>query len=502
MAVTISTYPIENITNDPKFTVVTSLTESASYQNVRIRAQVYMGGVTNGVISIAEQPKGLNNWDFWDILKDISAKNQIAPGGSESWIRPTFGSQLITGWTNYGSNFETFTTNGREITSAIDSDGSSGQAVTNDLGLIYAGEQYVFMVESDLTLNAGIIQLVLLDQDHNIVGSYPVASVTAYGLRSNHIYFITLPSQYDHHYIGLSSSAYANFSGTFALYKISDFQDNPCIYFRINFIEVYEDTNNITQSGDYAFSDSYLFVPAIMRGGQNFANFRIDAASKNFLTRHEHGTGPSIGLYVYNTGMELRYMFVSATPYGRLTIVTDYGSEIDNDVPNPGWGIAVINDNVATFADTDESFGITFASIILGGAVIYTGAAMVIPCDLVKYANIAALSFIGDLGEETLVFRGLETIKKGAEKSYYMDENNIRSVRKATPRINRILRTLYEVDGVLDLVHELICTEKEVWMYDETLTNKYRVVTVVSDEVTTVEKRSLVSADIEIEYYE
>jgi hypothetical protein len=63
MALTISTHPDEVITNAPEFTVTTSLTEGASYQNLRIRATIHIGGMASAQ-AVLEQPKGMDDWDF------------------------------------------------------------------------------------------------------------------------------------------------------------------------------------------------------------------------------------------------------------------------------------------------------------------------------------------------------------------------------------------------------------------------------------------------------
>ena len=91
MALTISTHPEDQITNAPDFTVTTSLTEGASYQNLRIRATIYIGGESEAV-AVLEQPKNLDDWDFLDLLRSFVGKADVAVGGySKTNCRRKFG---------------------------------------------------------------------------------------------------------------------------------------------------------------------------------------------------------------------------------------------------------------------------------------------------------------------------------------------------------------------------------------------------------------------------
>jgi hypothetical protein len=162
MALTINTHPDEVITNAPEFDVSTSLTEGASYQNLRIRATIYIGGESEAQ-AVLEQPKGMDDWDFFEVLKAFCGKCNEAVGGTAGYTKPTFGSELLTGWTNVLSGFETFTTSGREITSAIDSNASGGLAGSNDLGAISVGEIYVVAIGTDYVDSGAADELLYLN---------------------------------------------------------------------------------------------------------------------------------------------------------------------------------------------------------------------------------------------------------------------------------------------------------------------------------------------------
>jgi len=65
MSLTLNTYP-DNISNSAQYNVTTSLSEDADHVNLRIRADITVSAV---VIATVEKPKGLDDFDFFDILK-------------------------------------------------------------------------------------------------------------------------------------------------------------------------------------------------------------------------------------------------------------------------------------------------------------------------------------------------------------------------------------------------------------------------------------------------
>lgn len=67
MAIVVNTVPAA-ISNSASFNVTTSLTEGAGYVNLRIRAEVTSGGV---IVATSEKPKGLPDFNFFDILKSL-----------------------------------------------------------------------------------------------------------------------------------------------------------------------------------------------------------------------------------------------------------------------------------------------------------------------------------------------------------------------------------------------------------------------------------------------
>ncbi|MCK5023752.1 MAG: hypothetical protein KAS04_06250, partial [Candidatus Aenigmarchaeota archaeon] len=148
MALTINTHPSEVITNAPEFNITTSLSEDADHQNLRIRATVYMGGVS-APVAVLEQAKDLDDWDLFDILKSFTGKCNAAIGAATQIVTPTLSSELLTGWIDLLGTFETFTTSGRELTSVIDSNASGGVARGNDMGALSLGDIIIVGLEND-----------------------------------------------------------------------------------------------------------------------------------------------------------------------------------------------------------------------------------------------------------------------------------------------------------------------------------------------------------------
>jgi len=512
MALTLGGNPSEVITNAPEFDVTTSLTEGASYQNLRIRATIYIGGETEAV-AVLEQPKGLDDWDFFDILKSFCGKCNVAAGGSDGTLYPTLSSELLTGWTQYNSNFSTFTTSGREITSAITSGGGGEDwAQSNDLGSAAIGDVYVIAVDAGYS-DAGTFPVLFeMEQsgDPSAVGEFCGYSGNSGGRhQANHIYYFVMPYADTTPYIFLGGDAEGtNFSGNFSIKKISDFKGNPGIFFVVKFQEVYENASDVTTIGATRYSQSYLFAPVHVPVGDSFTDYLISTSGKRYCAKRRENVAGS-GIYgvatefISNEGMEVRIMGLCVNPFMTARIYSVYGGNDDDAFQCAGWFIHVVNDNTHTPTAADTFMVVQHYSLNEARTVgQYTGSGLYVWRDQNCYPDVRALSFVGDLGEETLLFRGLHTELGVAEKSYYQNVNRIRKILKAYRSVRHRLRMLYERRAVRELLHELIYTDGEVWMYDSDFTDGYREVTVVDDEVIVSDRNELFDSEIEVEYYE
>lgn len=502
MALTIGTHPGEVITNAPIFSVTTSLTESASIQNLRVRASIYIGGQEDAV-AVLEQPKGLATFDLFELLKSLTGKCDVAPFGSTTFNQPGYGSQLITGWTQFAAGFSTFSTSGREIVSAI---GSGDYAESNDLGSGEIGDIWVVGVEQDYT-DSGVlgnyIDLVFAETSpvadpHRI----DYAGLSGVQLIPNHIYFFrsrvadTTPRVF----LGKDSGT-VSFAGTFACHKISDFHNNPGVYFEVAFQEVYENSSDVTQVGAASYSDCMLFVPASVRPGENFDDYILDTSPTGTKKSPSRAAD---SFYKFGIGMELRAMNLCTGVWMRTNVVIDSGTVTQNNMASMGWGMFTLNETSLPGMDADDET-ISFRAEIMtaySGSSVYQGVYIVVPTELRCLKDMRAISFVGDLGEETVLFRNLFTKTGSADKTFYKNVQRIRKVLKAYKRKNQVLRSLYETEDFRELVHEMVYTEMPVWLYGTQYDDGYTEVTVISDEADIVDQNELIESEIEIEYYE
>lgn len=507
MALTINTHPLEVVTNAPEFNVTTSLTEGASFQNLRIRATIYQGGRSTPLAPL-EQPKGLDDWNFFDVLKSLTGKADVPMGAASRFNKATLSSELLTGWTEDLGDFTTFTTSARQITSAITTAPDPDHAKSNDLGSVVAGD--VIMAAPDTTYNDSGTNPVQIAYGDASGASSIINDRNRYvGLTSGkcvqrhfYLFLIREDEANPHIYLGNQTAPTNVSSNDFTIRKITDFKNNPGIYFKIKFEEVYEDISDVTTIGDIEWFDTVLFIPTIVRPGESFDDYIIDEAMTSqtrFIATRNINKDVK---YPFGAGLELRFFFVTTCPFIRIKITTDAG---DTYVTGycPGWGIIVLSESIVTITSTDNLARINVVTSNYSlAAISKLSLDLDIWNDTRCYADPKLIAFVGDLGEETVLFRGLPSEIGGAEKSFYKDQNRIQKTLKAYKRTGMVLRALYETEETRRLLHELIYTELPVWMYDEDFTDEYREVTVLSDEALIENQKELIEPEIEVEYYE
>jgi len=279
MALTIATHPEKPVINDPTFEVTTSLTEGSTYNNLRIRAEVYMGG-RSGKIATIEQPKGLNTWEFKKLLDRFVRMPDFAIGGNKVTKKPTLGSELLTGWDEEG-NFTTFTTSGREITVADGAGMINAHAASNDLGSVSEGDILIIGFENYADTGTDPVQLT--------VGEYGDGSdlqeAKYYGQTANKITLARIAENLTSCYVVLGNvDGDIYLSTKVTIKKITDFINDPSIYFKIKFTEYYENSSGVTTSGSSSWSDTLLYIPAIIPNGQSF--------DSNYLLKNGDGIYP------------------------------------------------------------------------------------------------------------------------------------------------------------------------------------------------------------------
>ena len=113
--------------------------------------EIYNGGAPATIASLS--PVG-----WWRMGDNISGPLRQTEGTIASAVvdmaNPTLGSELITGFVNGTTTpYDTFTSSGRDITSAIESSGGGGGCASDNSFAVTAGE--VYEVNFDLTYNSG-----------------------------------------------------------------------------------------------------------------------------------------------------------------------------------------------------------------------------------------------------------------------------------------------------------------------------------------------------------
>ena len=191
------------------------------------------------------------------------------------------------------------------------------------------------------------------------------AGLSSGELIPSHVYFLMATETTTDPHINLYTSAGANasFSGTPSCHKITDFRNNPCVYFMVKFEEVYENASNVTTIGDSELTDTLLFVPAVVRAGEAFTDYLITTTGKKLLSRAEDGDIK----FKFGIGMEVRLLYVTTSDYLQVSITTDAGEEKYVNIPNMGWGMVILNDDTASVAATDESWQVDIYSTNYGG---------------------------------------------------------------------------------------------------------------------------------------
>jgi hypothetical protein len=464
MALSINTHPTDVVTNAPEFNVTTSLTEGASYQNVRVRATIYIGGQTEAV-AVLEQPKGVNDWDLFDVLKSFCGKMNHEVGGTDTYIGPTLSSELLTGWSEYNGFFTTFSTSGRQIINAVTTT-SPDWAESNDLGTAAIGDVYLVSWEEDYSDIGSEDVFFVMAQGGAPDSAYDLnakfAGLTGAGKYSaNKFCLFCMPYADTTPFVFLgSNNSSTQFDGTFSVKKISDFKGNPGVYFTVKFQEVYENSSDVTTISDTEYAQSLLFMPVRVRPGETWDDFYANGSAGRLLTRADN---EAAAMYKYNIGMELRVLFCSAESFTRVTVIADAGSPIVNNIQNCGWGMAIANDTNLSIDAQDETVGFTVSAIVNGGGILYTIGSMSVNCETRCFKNAIAIGFVGELGEETILFRGRHTETGQAEKTYYKNVQRVRRVLSAFKRTRLKLRSLVETVEIRRLMHEAVYTEFPVW---------------------------------------
>lgn len=497
MALSFDSHPPEVITNAPDFGLLTSLVEDPDHQNLRVRATIYIGGEEDAV-AVLENPKGIVDFEMFDLLKSFIGKCNASVGVNDHHIHPSYSSELLTAWDNFQGAWDVFASSGRTITSAVDATG--GTALTNDLGSVAVGDIFVVACEEDY-LDEGTGDIVITLSNTAVApqnSAVRYAGLLSGKLQANHIYFLIAPQALSTPAITWIGSGSCEGSGTLSIHKITDFKNSPGLYFHVNFQEVYEDASNVTTIGSTIWSDTLMFIPAVIPPGETFfSDYLSLPTGGKFLSKIYNGAVK----YKFGIGAEIRSMYASTSAYVRTNVETDAGITQENRA-NMGWGMLVLNDSIAGVDAEDETIDFRIFSVTSADGLIGAGPTVTFATEIECFKDIKVLSFVGDLGEEVILFRGLLSEDGGVNKSFFLDQNRIRKVLNAYKNTIMTLRTIYEPEATRRLIHELLYTKFPVWMFDDDLPDNFRDVTVLTDEEAIENQNRLIETEIEVEYYE
>ena len=503
MALTISSFPDLQQTNAPEFTVSTSLVEGSSYQNLRVRATLYVAGYNSGEpVAVIEQPKGLNDWDFYEVLSSYIGREDTAVGGSTLLVQPTLGSQLISSWSNYNNSYDTFSSTSNQITSVIDGT-NGGEAISNAITMA-KGELYVVQLGSDFS-DTGTAPFWLALKSGG--GGTTYHRNTYAGLddtegtmgERNNYYFLLTDDTYLGTYITLENNGPCAGDGTISAYKVTDYNNHPVVFFRVVFTEVYENATDVTTTGDVEEADTYMFVPVVTDPGETFnADFMFSSANTQKPLSRTINSGIK---YTYGIGMELRVLFIHNLGISVQTVTSVGGGDTTGSVTTSiGWSMLVINDN--TITGLTSSTTTMTVNLVEGVNEDWDNGEFTLECELLCNPNKKIITFTGDLGEEAIVFDGKETLVMQTEKTYYKKSDRTSRTLKSYRKAIHTLRLRYSNENINYLIHELMHTNLPVFMLDTDFTDNYREVGVITDNVVIKDGRDITENEIQLEYYE
>lgn len=501
MSLTIVSSPAKTVTNIPSYNVTTSFVEAAGYNNVRIRANIYIDGIVKAVL---EQPKGLADFNFYEALKAFCGKLNVAPQTNTPIIQPTYGDELLTGWTNI--DFTTFTTAGRAISAAVKASGT-GWAKSNNLGALAVGDIVVIGTEHDYVITSGSAPLFYLNNsDLTEVGYESIIPI-----QSNiRFIMVTTALTAGQLYIGRPSGA-QNWAGTWTVKVIpaasTSHKGYPCVYFKVGFSEYYEDADGVTVVGDESLQSTLLFVPAQVEYEAIYGDYSIYPyyhMGYNWAGKFLNDSIRAGIEFKRSIKMDMRIMFVSEETYFKVILSTTIRGTVTMSAKtnNMGWGfinfneLAVYGAEYMITTDTADTSIWLRASRALDSAM---SEALAIKQLTKCYPKFYALEFTGRKGLEVITFKGSPTIKNLAEKEYYKNSNKINLPYLSDRKKEIILRSLYETEAYNEILWQLINSTSEVWLYD-LLIPYYKVIGIQNDETIEYDQSEMFINEITGEY--
>jgi len=328
MAITLNSYPA-NIDRSGAFNVTTSLTEDASHVNLRIRADIYHEGIVKATI---EKPKGINIFDFANILKSLCPGLLFARDSGDIVKTGTIGANLITAWSVSSGTWDTFTSSANQITSAIEASTDPVFLKTNDITMA-VGELYM-LYSVDLAtsgVNAPAANNSLTEHEWKVLE------------KNKSVLIMPITSGTRQIIIGAYGGE-LNFSGTFYCYKITTDRltvGNSLVPYFCKFTEVYENAAGVTQTGATSLTNVYRYVPG--RGDDiAFTNYVLTGSTSRFANKTLRNNACK-----FFTISPLEYLVSFFSEYVELELFYSKDGGAYTHTTHPicyeGWGVVIIN---------------------------------------------------------------------------------------------------------------------------------------------------------------
>jgi len=479
MALTLNTVP-DRISNIASFNVTTTLVEDSSHVNLRIRADIYHEGI---IKATSEKPKGIDDFDFIDILKSLVPGLKIAKDTGDVSNTGTVGSNLITSWASRSGTYTTLTTVGNIISSAICTVSSSLE--TNAISMT-VGDIYVFYVPN--MVNSGSVLGFELESGGG--GALSESVILNKGI-------IVMPTASGNFKLTMGFVGTQNFSGTFYCYKITTNRSTIggilTSYF-VNFSEIYEDSVGVTTTGATSKSKLYRFVPAkgdtsafseyvLHNGSSMFACKTLKAGAVRFYT---------------SASVDYEYSLCYFTEFVELQLFQSKDNAAYTSPTQPycyeGWGVVILNIGEIMSAVTSN----------LRLYLIERGTPTTITEVLTTYIDTSiidervVLEYDGQVGgKEYLAFEGKKDVNHVTERTYYKSSEKISKLLKAYGKTRQVLETRFTDINNASYLSSLLDSD----VVKKLLAN-YEVpkdVTVLTESVKT-SSSELFTNPIEIEY--
>ncbi len=502
MALTINSEP-DIFDNHAKHNVTTSLTEGSSYQNLRIRADLYYKG---DILATIDQPKGLDDWDFGRILRGLCSPYR-PPLNSLVGALPKVNSYTnkITSWTNDGvSPFTTHITSDAHFVELTKTPAGYAKTVSNNISMV-KGRYYAFIISQTVSIS----------------GTYPTVTLDDGGSDGWQENIVAMNAEYGI-YIFMCRNTTAtgkiileNLAGnTVAIYVLDTFcheiDPESDIYFgfsapyAIRFTEIYEDVSNVTTAG--GTSDTVVKSFFLVRG--NFNDYVLTGDTSKWLLEAPQDTW----LYSAAQNMDIdaeshflvitkkfkvegAYQHSSGYPtwsYGMITLFASMG-----------YGAIIFSRHTLPFSDSPA---IKWANFRLYDKDGYPGGVKVsriyrintvegrcINTDL--HLHLDWNNYLG--GIQQLTFAGGFDEGKFGVRDVYTDEEGRRKIFSSVRGTRQTLISHPMRDDIVKAVAECVASEKAYIMDNESATREE--VYIVPDSLLAVRTGKLSILSIEIE---